>query len=741
MAKYDFDSFDEGAKAAQAEAPAETPKYDLSAFDAAHDDHAKQYAPEDQSKVSDMEAAGLNWGGPVTGIKQGATLGFGDEIAAISGAAGAKSGGDKRPFWDIYKDILDSTRAEQKQVQEDHPISTTAGELAGGFVSPLGLVGGAAAGGAAPAASFLSKAGQMAKIGAIGGAAIGLGNSEADLTSGDSDQVLQAAKDTGGGAVAGGLLGAATQSGISAVGAVGRGVGKIVNKMPVTEDIMAVFNKTRAGQELLGQAKNFSKQNRDLSHEIIDGLGEIQQMARQFKGGHEAELNNSSATVDLKAAVDKIRAKIAQLDPVKESEIKEVEAAKSMLSKMLDEQEQTVTSFIKKPTNPNLIDAETKAERTVAQKTAEAEVKDSMRVAQLEDAIAAETGSDKPNEKEIARLTKLLKKAQGSSNTQFPAQTIVDDVTGLPVKAVDRGMGKSPIASAVLDDVEPLYTPLQKMQRSETVIGRPTTTVPKANALASSADEGIGEATTAVGKQAYGAAKDELKSGIQDALSNAQPGPGMRPIADSVAGINEANSNFYNTSNAKRVLGIDKMYGPLDQTEKTAAVNKIQNMIRDYHQGGQKSQQIEEALGYLEQAYPDTAKMLRQQIAEGSQNEYLANELSRGSEFARDPRKILASGKAALLQGARVAGKGANTADNAAKAITNLGKNVYNSSPQALQSMAQHAAATGQPFAKALSQIANAPDAKRKALMFTLMQQENFRNFAKEIVGDGDSDK
>lgn len=737
MAEYNFDSFDEGAKTVPAKEKTQEPTYDLSSYDTAHaaasndPTLAKQYDVEDQSNVSDKEAFGLNWGGPVTGIKQGATLGFGDEVAALSGALGAKSGGDDRPFWDVYKDILGTTRAEQKQVNTEHGTATTAGELVGGIVSPLSVVGGGAL---AKGAGLLAKTGKMAKVGAIGGAAIGLGNSEADLTSGDSAQVGQAVKDVGSSAATGAALGAGMQVLGSTIGSAGRGIKNIVGKLPVTDDIMTVFNKTRAGQELLGKAQQFSQENRELARNIINDMSKLQSDSGKAMGAATDQLNKSNAKVDVKKVVEGLRSKLSSLKASTPEERADIAAFQETLGNLIDETEQTAISFIKKPANPNLIDAETKAERTVAQKTAEAEVSDGLKVNQLETALESAVTSDKPNAKEITRLSKLLAKAKGTGDTQFPAQDIIDDVTGLPVKAVDRGLGKSPVVSAVMDPPESIFTPLQQVKTTKIVAGSPEANAEDALKLIRSLRQGIDSSETAVGKQAYGMGKDALDAELKAAIAGATPAKGAPLIKDTMGAYDVAKGGFSDSVSAKEMLGLPKSYDAFDNAAKVTDTNRIQNLIRDFHQGTQKSQVINESLDRLGQSFPDKAKELGSKIAEGSKNEYLANELSRGSEFARDPRKILASGKAALLQGARTAGKVAQTSDNVSKAITNLGTSVYNSSPQSLQSMASAAQSAGKSFAGVLGQVANAPMMKRKALLFTLMQQQDFRDFASQHV-------
>lgn len=115
----------------------------------------------------------------LTGLQSGATLGFSDEVAGLSGALGGKSGGDQRPFWDIYRDARDQERQRQIKAKTTNPASYAAGNA-----------------GSMALAGPLASASSFPAIAAIGGLS-GLGNSDADLTKGEYGQ---AALDAGKGA-------------------------------------------------------------------------------------------------------------------------------------------------------------------------------------------------------------------------------------------------------------------------------------------------------------------------------------------------------------------------------------------------------------------------------------------------------------------------------------------------------------------------------------------------------------
>jgi hypothetical protein len=142
------------------------------------------------------------------GAGQGATLGFGDEMAA---GVGALIGNSNQPtFGARYKEIRDSLRRENKAASDAHPGYSFAGNVLGG--APLAIATGG--GSEAPTAA------RLVGMGAALGGASGLGNSDAESLGG-------MATATGLGAGLGGAL--------SAAGAfapqLGRALGKSLDKV------------------------------------------------------------------------------------------------------------------------------------------------------------------------------------------------------------------------------------------------------------------------------------------------------------------------------------------------------------------------------------------------------------------------------------------------------------------------------------------------------------------------------
>lgn len=150
------------------------------------------------------------------GAGQGITLGFGDELSGLAGAAtelGARALGNKshQEFagaspWEAvtkrYSLERDAMRGENETARAQNPKTFFAGELGGGLLLPVG----GAVKTAAKTGSTLAAMKAGGKLGALLGAGSGLGNSRADLLKGN---FLDSALDTGAGAVLGGAIGTA----------------------------------------------------------------------------------------------------------------------------------------------------------------------------------------------------------------------------------------------------------------------------------------------------------------------------------------------------------------------------------------------------------------------------------------------------------------------------------------------------------------------------------------------------
>lgn len=184
------------------------------------------------------------------GIESGASLGLNDEAqgavaAFVRKMMGEKTGlndlvtGKDRSFGGLYRSERDEERGQQHEAQERSPWAYGGGELAGGLSVPLP---------ASKGATVMGRVGKSALTGLGLGAALGFGNSDADLTQGE---VGQAALDTGLGAVAGGVGGALGQGVAEGVGKLASGINAFAGrKAAQARHDLDVLATERVGEQL-----------------------------------------------------------------------------------------------------------------------------------------------------------------------------------------------------------------------------------------------------------------------------------------------------------------------------------------------------------------------------------------------------------------------------------------------------------------------------------------------------------
>lgn len=137
------------------------------------------------------------------GAAQGASFGFGDEVAAAAAATFGTPEGYFQPqgenWTDRYASARDKIRGELKYVKESNPKTYTAGEITGA-VAPAMIAPqmyGSTYIGSAP--TMASAIGRSSGVGAIGGGLNAFGNAEGT----PQQQALQTAAGTAGGAIVG----------------------------------------------------------------------------------------------------------------------------------------------------------------------------------------------------------------------------------------------------------------------------------------------------------------------------------------------------------------------------------------------------------------------------------------------------------------------------------------------------------------------------------------------------------
>lgn len=149
-----------------------------------------------------------------TGVVQGLTFGFGDELAGAAGWALDRLAGNENP--NSYDDWRDASRRQSAAGQRENPGTYLAGNLVGAAAPAVMSAGFGAAPAAASTAPTLARAaGTGALTGLASGAVAGAGESQAGDALGVAEDVVR-----------GGAIGAMTGG---AIGAAGYGLGRLID--------------------------------------------------------------------------------------------------------------------------------------------------------------------------------------------------------------------------------------------------------------------------------------------------------------------------------------------------------------------------------------------------------------------------------------------------------------------------------------------------------------------------------
>jgi hypothetical protein len=302
------------------------------------DSGTKDFLRWDDSSLEqpqEQEEMGMGTAALLHGL-QGATFGTSDEIIGALNAipemvtAPRESGeGLLEKYKRLYKQERDVERAHLQQAEEEAPISSLAGGLAGGFALPGKWLaeGGLAATKLLPKLAQLgpnaaklaevaaSPVGKMVTGGAEAGALFGAGASEKEDLSGNISDAISGAK---GGAVIGGTLGLAGM-GVAKVAPI---LGKLLTKSEGA--IGRAYKKGRKGVDILAPEfeEQVSKGVTKEADELSGLLGEEQQKIQKTIEAGEKE------TFDI---LDKTRSKVnSKLDDIQDNTIGYLENQKQI---------------------------------------------------------------------------------------------------------------------------------------------------------------------------------------------------------------------------------------------------------------------------------------------------------------------------------------------------------------------------------------------------------------------------
>lgn len=671
-------------------------------------------------------------GAGAMGAAKGATLGFDDEIAGVAAAATKKVGGSDQDFWDIYRQIRDDVRQQHVMAEEQHPYASVGGELVGGLattaLTPLGAIGQVG-----KAASLGQKVAGMAKAGAAAGALTGLGAGNTELTTGDVGNIEKAAGETAVGGAVGGVSGMAGQIIGSGLAKVGGEIAKGAKSLPFSKQVTELAKRTYAGEDLLGKTTEMAQETRNTAEMFLDAFNTLKSVTGKEYGQAYKELEKSGEKVDLNKLSDLLQTEINTLKPKGAENKAQIDKLKSTIQDILDENK--ITSTGEASILPDVgLSPKNKAAETVQTSMTTAVAKDKEQLAQLlnkADELKPLVG-DEPS-REYLNILGKINNLKDRIPESFTPEIRTEALTGRTVHVAPRGIG-TPVAAAektglpveqVTEQINPLTSSPEQAKSSLTALSEYIN-------QAQDAGSNVGEI--------YGIrAKEALKGSVEDATKN-QP--------DIQRMINSASERLGSVKKGLEQIG--------ETTDLNSTIDRLEGAIRQYKRpGSQGERDVNLALDELRKSFPEEAEGLKRMVESASTREDLARALSGVSAFGKGIKETLRTGDvmgalgagvhASTLQGVRLGAMGTKgVTEGAAKArnvIANTTRAVYDMAPDQLQGLADFAAASGGKMGDMVSntirKVMDAPLAKRRALLFTLLQQPGTREVIEKYNPSG----
>lgn len=634
----DTSAFDE-AVAAQP-----TDELDTSAFDAhASAEPAMKANPIAPGKIESF----------LRGTAQGATFDFADEITgAVEAALTDKT----------YEQARDESRAAYKEASNENPLSYFGGNVAGGLAIPgfgaakAGVVGG-------------SRMLQLAKAGVLAGGLTGAGASE--------DTGLGLVKDTAAGATLGGVLSPVIGQVIPKLtGRTAAGV----EKLPMFEDLGAIFNKAKAGESLAGKdtlAKLTGELKTDITERLFpfvnktskDIISEAYDLASK-------EARETGATVDITGLVRKAEDTLAKKNIPPE----EANQIISTLKRFAGAEEQT-TGF--KQINPMTRNPEElEILKQVDNLKARQDVKE-MR-SQLSRAGEPSLGGQQPG------VFQGTGPAFGTDVMAARSQSATDTIAPLKMSG---GKGEFSAIKPITGEV--LTTPKQTIDDLQNL----------KNVL-----EDFAGTDTSAGREAIGLKRevDDLIASISDenALSFANRLREIKSEAVSKLGLADVATGMDDASRQSR------------NQSANAFLEKITNAMGT-NKGMVAKQDLGAGFDALKMIDPNKAGAIQSGLGEKARDVYLSRQMNQPAVLTSDPLTAIAGGTKGLVY---------QTADYAGK----MSRSISESTPGQLVAMATDLAARGQnKYAEMLNKASLAAPSKRQALLFVLAQDPSFREIVR----------
>lgn len=682
-------------------------KYDLSGFD----DVQKADNPE---LPSQLQSLGL-------GAAQGATMGFADE-----GEAALRSMLENAS----YEDLLKNARERYRVAEEANPWSYGGGQFGGGLVTAavpgLGPVG---------AGKGVAQLAGMVRAGALGGALTSVGTREDDKLS------KQSLVDAGEGALIGG--GGAALLG-SALPALGGKIAKTVKGSEVGQDVAEVFNKIRSGA-----VKTFSREAlpqmaqdvRDVAKtDIIGNVDKIRKAAGETYKHLDDMAAKQETEIPVGDRVNTLRMKMpgAQQD-VSESDLAPLQ---KNFGGLLGEED--VTKQVARELNPEEAEAkvmhqlrgkaassEVRAERNFAREYLRSKMRNDLRKIGLEgqalnDQVEGKMGALTSDD--IDEAVDLVRSLNLRERTQFPPAIEVNPETGLSVGVVKR---------ADADTVQSI--PDTKLEKVTEKVATRGAVQPKELTDYISNIKGLLTDRMKQDKPALYKYTLDVKNELETALRSGMPEEWTK-----AKGMADKLYKEVLTEGAAKDLSLPKNMGTSyqGQTNLGRAEEQIGTMVKNVSTPGHddainmkdffnrlRQNNADEiglsSTGQWGKAGPATIDQIEQNVMDKSRNLQLAERASSISGLQGGAKGVQGwwnmmqqSVRAKTLGSAELAG-------NTTKVYDKGMSWARNATPEVISKMATRI--TDAKLSQLLQRVAGAPDAKRKALMFSIMQQPAYR--------------
>lgn len=663
------------------------------------------------------------------GAAQSATLGFADE-----GEAGVRSVLPESVGGGNYEDLIKDIRQRYKTAEDVNPWPYHGGELAGGLatIAIPGL-------GIANEAKGLAQIGNMARVGAIGGALSSLGGRE------DSKLSVQAAEDAAKSSAIGGGVGVILGSTLPWIA---KGIGKGISKSQLGEDVADVYNKIKSGE-----VKTFKKEALPefedaamtaVRTDILDNLKKINEFKNSSYDNARNIAKNANVEIPTSDLVNELRMKMpTELKGISQQDLSAVD---KNLGGLIGEQ--AISKEVAVPIDSEAAKqkvynslqgkaaaGEVKAEREYARQYLQSKLKNELS-SQLEGKeldSAVNKASRNFTSDDIDDAVEEVRKLGLRERTQFPPEFEINPETGLEVGLVKRA--DADLTQAVPDT---------KMQKITEKVAQKTTATPeelidRINNLKDLASEDLRKNKPVLFKYIVDT-KDDLEKAL---INNLPP-----EYKQAVTLANNINSEALNEGPA-RYLNMPKISdlnlsfegrGKRGETERDL-VEKIKpywnpakrQQVRDFLNTLKSVNADDIGLSSSGKEGPATIADIEKNLYNVSRNLNLGERASATTAFQGQNPNVLTP--AGAVRGVTNFGmstavaktlSAAETAGNIAKEIGKVSTFTHTNTPESVMAIANKV--TDSKLAAILKNAATAPDAKRKAVIFSLMQQPAYRD-------------